>query len=69
MNREILISKQTGETRVVILANRKLDDFYIEIDPHQSILGNIYKGKVETILPSINGAFINIGQEKIEPSV
>src|SRR5437868_8506136 len=28
------------------------------------MLGNIYKGKVESILPSINGAFVNIGQEK-----
>jgi len=27
-------------------------------------LGNVYKGKVETILPSINGAFVNIGQER-----
>ena len=42
----------------------KLDDFYIELDRHQSMLGNIYKGKVESILPSINGAFVNIGQEK-----
>src|SRR5271167_3726427 len=28
------------------------------------MLGNIYKGRVESILPSINGAFVNIGQEK-----
>ena len=35
-----------------------------ELDRHQSMLGNIYKGKVESILPSINSAFVNIGQEK-----
>src|SRR3989338_9255168 len=28
------------------------------------MLGNNYKGKVESILPYINGAFVNIGQEK-----
>jgi Rne/Rng family ribonuclease len=49
---------------VAILGDGKLDDFYIELDRHQSMLGNIYKGKVESILPSINGAFVNIGQEK-----
>ena len=64
MSREILIEKKIGETRVAIIDNGKLDDFFIEVDRHQSILGNIYKGKVETILPSINGAFVNIGQER-----
>lgn len=52
------------ERRVAILANNKLDDYFIELDRHQSMVGNIYKGKVESILPSINGAFVNIGQER-----
>jgi len=64
MAREILIEKKVGETRVAIIDNGKLDDFFIEVERHQSILGNIYKGKVESILPSINGAFVNIGQER-----
>ena len=64
MAREILIEKKTHETRVAIIDNGKLDDFFIEVERHQSILGNIYKGRVESILPSINGAFINIGQER-----
>jgi Rne/Rng family ribonuclease len=53
-----------GERRVAIVENKRLDDYYIELDRHRSSLGNIYKGKVESILPSINGAFVNIGQEK-----
>ncbi len=64
MSKEILIHIQAGERRVAILEEGKLDDFYIEVDRHQSILGNIYKGKVESILPSINGAFVDIGQGK-----
>ena len=64
MSREILIHKEAGETRVAVLENGKLDDFYIEVEECHSILGNIYKGRVESILPSINGAFVNIGQEK-----
>ena len=64
MSKEILIHIQEGERRVAIIEDGTLDDFYIEVDRHQSILGNIYKGKVESILPSINGAFVDIGQEK-----
>ncbi len=64
MSKEILINIQEGERRVAILKDGKLDDFYIEVSRYQSILGNIYKGRVESILPSINGAFVNIGQER-----
>ena len=64
MSKEILIHIQAGERRVAIIEEGKLNDFYIEVDRHQSILGNIYKGKVESILPSINGAFVDIGQGK-----
>jgi len=64
VSKEILIQVAQDERRVAVLVDGKLDDFYIELDRHQSMLGNIYKGKVESILPSINGAFVNIGQEK-----
>ncbi len=64
MSQEILIHIQASERRVAIIEDGKIDDFYIEVDRYQPILGNIYKGKVESILPSINGAFVDIGQER-----
>ncbi len=64
MSREILIQTDKRECLVAILENGRLDDFHIEVDRYQSLLGNIYKGKVENILPSINAAFVNIGYEK-----
>ncbi len=64
MPKEILIHIREGERRVAILEDGKLDDFYIEVDRQQSILGNIYKGRVESIVSSINGAFVDIGQGK-----
>ncbi|MCR4336284.1 MAG: Rne/Rng family ribonuclease [Candidatus Omnitrophica bacterium] len=64
MSREILIQIRGEETKVAIIDNGQLDDFLIEVEHYQSILGNVYKGKVESILPSINGAFVNIGMEK-----
>ena len=62
MSKEILIQTQKDERLVAIIENGRIDDFYIEVDRYQSLLGNIYKGKVESILPSINAAFVNIGQ-------
>jgi Rne/Rng family ribonuclease len=64
VSREILIQTQKGERLVAIIENGHVDDFHIEVDRYQSLLGNIYKGKVESILPSINAAFVNIGQAK-----
>jgi len=64
MSREILIQTQKNERLVAIIENGCVDDFHIELDSYQSLLGNIYKGKVEAILPSINAAFVNIGQER-----
>ncbi len=64
MAKEILIQTAEKETHVAILDGGKLDDYFIELENQQSILGNVYKGRVESILPSINGAFVNIGQEK-----
>ncbi|HLF17457.1 MAG TPA: Rne/Rng family ribonuclease [Candidatus Omnitrophota bacterium] len=64
MSKEILIQTQKGERQVAIIENGRVDDFHIEVDRYQSLLGNIYKGRVESILPSINAAFVNIGQER-----
>ncbi len=64
MPKEILVNIKENETRVSITDNGILDDFYIERDSEDVLLGNIYKGRVESILPSINAAFVNIGQEK-----
>ncbi len=64
MIKEILVHIQPGEREVAITSNGDLDDFFIEKDRTDAILGNIYKGRVESVLPSINGAFVNIGQER-----
>ncbi|HOW35925.1 MAG TPA: Rne/Rng family ribonuclease [Candidatus Omnitrophota bacterium] len=64
MSKEILVSIKQGERRVTMVENGKLEDFHIEVDRQNTILGNVYKGRVESILPSINGAFVNIGEER-----
>jgi ribonuclease G len=64
MAREILINVEQQEKSVAIVNNGRLEEFYIERPQDKTIVGNVYKGSIEAVLPSINGAFVNIGMEK-----
>jgi len=64
MSKEILINIRDKSNRIAVVKNQVLEEFYLEISEQKTILGNIYKGKVRSIVPSINAAFVDIGQEK-----
>jgi ribonuclease G len=64
MSREILVNVQEKEKRVVILENNKLVDYFIEHPEDRTIVSNIYKGRVQDIVPSVGAAFVDFGQEK-----
>lgn len=64
MSREILINVEEKEKRIAILESNKLVDFFIEHPEDRTIVGNIYKGKVQDIVPSVGAAFVDFGQEK-----
>src|SRR3989338_5076159 len=60
----ILINVEDTETRVAILENSLLEEFYVQTQGQEGIVGNIYKGKVSSILPGMNAAFVDIGEGK-----
>lgn len=64
MSREILVNVETQEKRVAIVSDGKLEEFYIERPQDKTIVGNIYKGIIEAVLPSIGAAFVDIGLPK-----
>jgi len=64
MSREIFINVNTLEKRVAIMEHHRIEEFYIERADAVSLVGNIYKGKVESVLPGIDAAFIDLGLEK-----
>ncbi len=64
MNKEILITADPQEKRVVIVKDKLMEEFYIERPQDKTIVGNIYKGIIEAVIPSINGAFVDIGLPK-----
>ncbi|HHW30250.1 MAG TPA: Rne/Rng family ribonuclease [Clostridiaceae bacterium] len=64
MSNEILVDVGIDETRVALIENRELVEFYIERTSSERLVGNIYRGKVSSILPGMQAAFIDIGYEK-----
>jgi ribonuclease G len=64
MPKEILINADSQEKRVAVVTDGHLTEFYIERPQDKTIVGNIYKGKIEAVLPSIGAAFVDIGLPK-----
>jgi ribonuclease G len=64
MKKEILISSSEYETRVAILEDDRLVELYVERPQSERLVGNIYKGKIKTVLPGMQAAFIDIGLDK-----
>lgn len=61
MSEEILINVTPHEVRVALLENGVLQEIHIERSVRQGLLGNIYKGKINRLLPGIQAAFVDIG--------
>ena len=51
MKKEIIVNRTNEESRVAILEDGKLMDLFIERRESEKIVGNIYKGKVNAVLP------------------
>lgn len=64
VKREILINGGPRETRVAILEDDRLVELLVDRPDHRRMVGDIYLGKVEAVLPGIQAAFVDIGHEK-----
>lgn len=52
---------QPEECRIAILENGQLEELYVERNTQESYVGNIYKGRIVNIEPSIQAAFVDFG--------
>jgi ribonuclease G len=64
MPKEILINIEPQEKRVAVTCEGKLQEYYIERPQDKTVVGNIYKGRIEAVLASIGAAFVDIGLVK-----
>src|SRR5262249_42312116 len=62
MAKEMLINVSQGEEcRIALLEDGKLEELYMERTSSTSHVGNIYKGRVTNVEPSIQAAFLDFG--------
>jgi ribonuclease G len=64
MQKKILFNGTPTEKRAALLENDKIVEIVVERPDHFRLVGNIYRGRVMSILPGIQSAFIDIGLEK-----
>jgi ribonuclease E len=62
MKKTMLINaSQSEENRIAIVENNRLEELYVERHSQDNYVGNVYKGKVVNLEPSIQAVFVDFG--------
>ncbi|HEV2499312.1 MAG TPA: Rne/Rng family ribonuclease [Terriglobia bacterium] len=64
MTKELLVSSSPHETKVAVLEDDQLVEVYFQRDLDSGLVGGIYKGRVNRVLPGMQSAFVDIGLER-----
>lgn len=64
MSIDILVNAAPGETRIAQIENGQLQELFMQRDSQRGVVGNIYLGKVQRVLPGMQAAFVEIGLER-----
>ena len=62
MSREIVANIEPAETRVAVMQDGTLANLFVERS--EPVAGNIYKARVNNVLPGMEAAFVDIGLER-----
>ena len=62
MKKTMLINaSQSEENRIAIIEDGRLEELYVERASQENFVGNVYKGKIVNLEPSIQAAFVDFG--------
>ena len=64
MSNILVINASGQETRVALIEQGTISEYYLERKNEKGIVGNVYKGKVVRVLPGMQAAFVDIGLDK-----
>lgn len=64
IKKEIIINAESMETRVAILVDGELEEFFIERPTEDRIVGSIFKGRIQNLEDGLQAAFVDIGLKK-----
>jgi ribonuclease G len=62
MRIEIIVDSSLRETRIAVLEDGQLVEYRVERE--QRVVGSVYKGIVQNVLPGMDAAFVDIGLER-----
>nr|WP_242491744.1 Rne/Rng family ribonuclease [Actinomyces minihominis] len=62
VDREMIVRHEDGSDQVAVLEDGILVEHFVARRTSQSVVGNIYLGKVQNVLPSMEAAFVDIGR-------
>ncbi|MEU8275576.1 Rne/Rng family ribonuclease [Microbispora bryophytorum] len=62
VERIMVVRRQGGRTQIAVLEDGILVEHYVDRESSQSYVGNVYLGKVQNVLPSMEAAFVDIGK-------
>lgn len=62
--KEYVINVSPLETRIALLEDNLLAELSVERQEQRSLVGNVYRGRVDSVIPGIQAAFVDIGLEK-----
>src|ERR1700741_2465438 len=58
----MVVRQRNDPTQIAVLEDGVLVEHYVNRSSHQSYVGNVYLGKVQNVLPSMEAAFVDIGK-------
>ena len=64
MSKKIVVNVGEAQTRIAIVEDGKLAELYIEDAENKRTIGNLYLGRIRKVMPSIQAAFVDVGQEQ-----
>ncbi|GAA3145726.1 hypothetical protein GCM10010466_40990 [Planomonospora alba] len=62
VERVMVVRRTGGRTQIAVLEDDILVEHYVDREASQSYVGNVYLGKVQNVLPSMEAAFVDIGK-------
>ena len=62
VERTMVVRRRGDRTQIAVLEDGVLVEHYVDKGTHQSMVGNVYLGKVQNVLPSMEAAFVDIGK-------
>jgi ribonuclease E len=62
VERTMVVRQRKDRTQIAVLEDGVLVEHYVSRSSHQSYVGNVYLGKVQNVLPSMEAAFVDIGK-------